>query len=97
VSRQIAVMHAAVKQFHQAFGVYPEGGNLEVAKALMGENPTKTVFLELPQKQVARSGELLDPYETPYQISVTAEGKLDIRSAGKDRLFWNADDEVLKP
>lgn len=96
IANDLIQLKVAVSQYHKMNGEYPSGDNVEVAKALMGQNTKKIVFVDWPKKQLGQSGELLDPWGTVYHVSVTIDGKLDIRSAGKDRVFWNADDEVFK-
>lgn len=96
VRRQVANLSVAIKQYHHAFNVYPLGGNTKVAKALLGENPTQTQFIVWPEKSISPAGELLDTWGTPLHMSIGADGAIDIRSAGNDRKFITADDEVTK-
>jgi hypothetical protein len=96
VTMQLNTFVVAVRQYHQMLGEYPKGSNAEIVRELTGENPKKMIFVEWPPKQLSSSGELLDPWGTPFQMSIGADGAINIRSAGKDRMFWTADDEVFK-
>lgn len=84
-----------LQQYYETFQSYPEGGNREIAKALFGDNPRKLRILNWPERRLSADGEFLDPWGTPYQIQVTRE-KIEIRSAGPNRLLWDADDQVAK-
>ena len=94
---QIEANHiaGAIYYYHQMFKVYPSGTNAEIAKLLFGENPAKTPILAWRPRNLSKGGELLDPWGTPYQIQAAAE-KIEIRSAGPNRVFWDADDQVAK-
>ncbi|MDQ3620968.1 MAG: hypothetical protein M3463_00540 [Verrucomicrobiota bacterium] len=82
-------------QYYQTFNEWPQGNNREVAAALLGENPKKTVFLGWHKSETNSDGELLDPWKTPYYIQITGD-KIEIRSAGPNRLLWDEDDKVVK-
>lgn len=89
-SEAIAV---ALAEYFRLFGVYPNGGNLFIAKALAGENPMKIKILAF--KHVGNDGELLDPWGTPYDIQVTEDGRLRVQSAGPN-LTWGDADDILQ-
>jgi len=38
---------------------------------------------------------MVDPWETPYQINFSQQTNFVIRSAGKDKIFSNADDIIF--
>lgn len=86
----------AIVSYYEEIGEYPTGNNAEVAKALFGSNKSRKIFLGWNRRSYSNAGELLDPWGTGYQIAVTAGGKVDIRSAGGDLLFWTKDDVVYK-
>lgn len=84
-----------LQQYYDLFQSYPGGGNREIAKALFGNNPRKVRILNWPKRKLSVEGEFLDPWGTPYQIQVIRQ-KIEIRSAGPNRLFWDADDQFIK-
>lgn len=86
----------AILNYHEKLGEYPTGENAAIAKALFGENRLKIPFLGWKPQNLSSEGELLDPWGTPYQIKMSADGPIEIRSAGADLLFWTEDDAVMK-
>jgi hypothetical protein len=92
-----SMLKAVVKDFYKYLGVFPEGDNAAVIKALRGDNAKKMIFLSVTKGQLNLAGEMIDTHGTPYQINVTSEGKISLRSAGADRLFGTTDDAVSKP
>jgi len=46
-------------------------------------------------KSINSQGELLDVWQTPYQIKILAQTNFIIRSAGKDKIFGDADDIIF--
>lgn len=96
ISNDLVQFKVAVSQYRKLTGENLNGNNVAIAKALLGENPKKQVFIDWPKKQLSQVGELLDPWGTAYEMRVT-EDVLEIRSAGPDLLFGTADDEMLKP
>lgn len=95
VDAQLRAIAGTLAQYHQAYGEYPQGEGKEVAAALLGRVPGKKAFLEWNTKKISPNGELLDPWGSPYFIKIIGE-KIELRSAGPDHLFWNADDLFLK-
>jgi hypothetical protein len=81
--------------YHEIFNNYPQGENREIAKALFGENPHKLRILNWPERKLSAEGEFLDPWGTAYLIQVQGD-KIEIRSAGPNRNFWDSDDQVAK-
>ena len=62
---------ASVWAYSNAFGELPLGNNAAVTSALLGRNPSTTVFLSLPPRSTNALGEFLDPARKPYMILVT--------------------------
>lgn len=83
---------AALQQYRAAFGIYPLGDNASISKALGGENPKQTTFLDLKRRWVDTNGGLVDFWHTPYIIQTNQTSGLSIRSAGPNRRFGDADD-----
>ncbi len=68
------------------------GANEEFAAALLGKNATATVFLAQPHACLNAQGQLVDRWQTPLFFHVRDATRIDIRSAGPDRVMWTADD-----
>jgi hypothetical protein len=79
-------LFSALQKYKERVGTYPIGGNLEVAKALMGANPKNVIVIVGSKNQVNDKGEFIDPWGTPLRIYFSDSGVL-IRSAGPNRRF----------
>jgi hypothetical protein len=75
----------------------PVGENAEVTAALRGRNPLGFAFIPAGCPAVNAKGELCDRWGTPYFFHALAGDRMEIRSAGPDRVLWTADDAVLTP
>lgn len=71
---------------------YPLSANEDWAALLLGRNGTQERFL--PDKHVAvnAQGQLVDRWGSPLFFHADGGGRYEIRSAGPDRVLWNADD-----
>lgn len=76
----------ALQKYKERVGSYPGGGNLEVAKALMGNNTKNVIVIVGNRIPVNEKGEFVDPWGTPLRIYFSDNGVL-IRSAGPNRRF----------
>jgi len=83
----------AISEYFRLFGAYPVGNNSAISKALAGENPKKIALLAF--KRIGKGGEMLDPWGNPYDIHLTEDGRLRIRSAGSNLTMGDADDILL--
>ena len=79
-------LFSALQKYKERVGTYPIGGNLEVAKALMGANPKNVIVIVGNKNQVNEKGEFVDPWGTALRIYFSDLGVL-IRSAGPNRRF----------
>jgi len=50
------------------------------------------VYMSFKTSQMNDKGELIDPWGTPLQVSVAANGTLQLRSAADDKVFNTQDD-----
>ncbi|MFO1477364.1 MAG: hypothetical protein U1F98_11995 [Verrucomicrobiota bacterium] len=83
--------------YSSRFGGNPVGTNPEITAALNGQNPGRTVFLDpAAGLRINASGELVDPWGTPFFFHQLSRNVMEIRSAGPDGKMWTADDVVLK-
>jgi hypothetical protein len=79
-------LFAALQKYKEHVGVYPVGGNSEVAKALKGHNPKSVIILVGRKNELNEKGEFVDPWGTPLRIYFSDVGIL-VRSAGPNRRF----------
>jgi hypothetical protein len=79
-------LFSALQKYKERVGTYPVGGNLEVAKALMGANPKNIIVIVGNKNQLNEKGEFVDPWGTALRIYFSDIGVL-IRSAGPNRRF----------
>jgi hypothetical protein len=75
-----------LQKYKERVGSYPVGGNLEVAKALQGNNAKNVIILVGRKTALNEKGEYVDPWGTPLRIYFSQDGVL-IRSAGPNRRF----------
>lgn len=76
-------------------GYYPTGFNYEITNALLGDNKRKTAFISASNSRINKDGELVDQWNTPYHFHSESSTKLNIRSAGPDRVMYTTDDITL--
>jgi hypothetical protein len=89
-------MRTTIRQYGLAYAGNPVGNNAEITAALQGENPKQINFLKPDGNRVNASGELVDPWGTPYFFHQLSAQQTEIRSAGPDRTMYTADDLVTR-
>ena len=89
-SQIIFVIEKAMDEYREDYGIYPQGSNSEVANILLGENSRKKKYLPR-DSTVIRNGVMVDLWKHPLQINAKGDS-LSITSAGKNSLFYDADD-----
>lgn len=72
----------------------PLGSNEEFARALRGDNPTRSIFVPKDHAALDPAGRLVDRWGTPYHFHPRAPDWVEIRSAGPDRTLFTRDDFV---
>ena len=72
----------------------PIGTNEEIVRALQGRNRARLAFLSADHPALDGAGRLCDRWGTPYFFHALAGDRMEIRSAGPDRVLFNADDAV---
>jgi hypothetical protein len=75
----------------------PIGGNADLAAALRGENPNRTVFVPSDHTIFSPDGLLLDRWNTPVIVHPEGWRRIELRSAGPDKTPYTADDLILAP
>jgi len=85
-NEDIENLFAGLQKYKERVGVYPVGGNAQVAKALQGENAKNIIIVVGRKTELNEKGEYVDPWGTPLRIYFSDVGVL-IRSAGPNRRF----------
>jgi hypothetical protein len=75
----------------------PIGGNADLAAALRGENPNRTVFVPAGHTIFSPDGLLLDRWQTPVIVHPEGWRRIELRSAGPDKTPYTEDDLILAP
>jgi len=91
---ELSALKTAISSYRLKYSNYPTGENSNIVKVLSGDNPQKIVFLNFTSK-IESPNEMLDPWKTPYQIRFFQQTNFVIRSAGKDKIFDDADDIIF--
>jgi len=78
-------------------GLDPVGENAEITAVLRGKNRLGFAFIPAGCPAVNTRGELCDRWGSPYFFHALAGDKMEVRSAGPDRVLWTADDAVFTP
>jgi len=81
-------------QFRRAFKENPAGGHLNIVEALSGGNLKGLAYLDPSRQKFNEHGELLDRFGTPYFFHAESADRMEIRSAGPDKLMYSDDDVV---
>jgi hypothetical protein len=91
---EIADLIFALNHYKLAYGVYPSGESSNIVSVLAGDNAQKTTFLNF-RRMMEHPNEMVDPWGTPYQIQFFQQTNFIVRSAGKDKIFGDADDIIF--
>ena len=78
---EIGHLEAALKQYKNDFGGYPQGDSAMIANALLGKNDSQVKYLDWKS---GSEGFVLDPWGRPYRFSYSVDGEPVIRSLGAD-------------
>jgi len=82
------------RDYAAALGGNPVGTNAEITASLLGDN-AKQIKFPLPEGSTLNDkNELCDPWRTPWFFHQISGTKMEIRSAGPDRILYNTDDFV---
>jgi hypothetical protein len=76
-------LRAEIKNYQCEFGSYPKGDYDQVLKKLFRDDPQKIEFFRV------------DPWGTPFAINFLSTNSFVISSAGKDKIFGDADDIIF--
>lgn len=75
----------------------PVGENVEITRALTGENDLRFAFIRPGHPAINARGELCDRWGTPFRFHALDGRQMEIHSAGPDRRFNTADDARFTP
>jgi hypothetical protein len=98
-------VHSDLRLINEIFIAYrsgvrdgnPVGENVEITAVLKGRNKIGFAFIPTDCPALNARGELCDRWGDPYFFHQISGERMEIRSAGPDRVLWTADDEVLTP
>ncbi len=85
-----------VSDFHTLTGENPVGTNAEIMKQMMGGNSHQATLGPPEGLPLNAQGELVDPWGTPYFFHQLSRDKMEVRSAGPDKVMWTADDVTAR-
>jgi hypothetical protein len=75
----------------------PIGGNADLAAALRGENPNRTIFVHPGHAVFSPDGLLRDRWDSPIVVHPEGWRRIELRSAGPDKMPYTDDDLILAP
>lgn len=95
ITTALEEVQTMLRDYRSALGENPIGTNSEIMRAINGDN-LKQVKVGPPAGQrLNAQGELIDLWGTPYFFHQISRERMEIRSAGPDRLMWTADDRQM--
>jgi len=85
----------ALDGYQNKYTNYPTGSQAQIVKSLGGENLLRYEFLDTRVLLFNTNGECLDPWGTRLKIDFSQTNAFVISSAGKDKVFGDADDIIF--
>jgi hypothetical protein len=85
-----------ITDYHTLMGQNPVGTNAEIMQAVMGGNARQAVLGPPVGQSLNGRGELIDQWGTPYFFHQLSGDRMEIHSAGPDRIMGTADDIVVR-
>jgi hypothetical protein len=83
----------ACQNYRTEYGTLPSASeNKRLVAALCGDNPHKIEFLSLKKTDLNPNGELIDSWKTPLRSIFLPGSKVQVISAGPDKIFGTQDD-----
>lgn len=70
----------------------PLGANEEIAAALRGRNRAQLRFVPETSPIFNSQGQIIDRWGTPLYFHAASHDRVEIRSAGPDKIMWTGDD-----
>jgi hypothetical protein len=84
-----------IEKYKSTYQVYPAETNGALWKQLSGDNPQKIVFTAIKARSITTNGEFLDPWGTPYTVSIPTTNICVVTSAGRDKMLGTVDDIIF--
>jgi hypothetical protein len=92
-SSEPKIVYDLFRFFLQELGSYPAGeNNAQWMNALRGANAERLAILPSDHPRLSADGSLRDAWGEPFFIHQISSSKIQIRSAGPDRVLFSADD-----
>jgi hypothetical protein len=92
IRTEIEEVATTIRDFRNALNGNPVGTNAEITAALLGQNERQVNFPIPTGSSVNAKGELCDHWGTPYFFHQLSSDRMEVRSAGPDKVMWSADD-----
>ena len=92
----VGSMLAAYRSIYPGKG-NPVGDNRDIVATLLGGNRNGIIFLRRDNRALNADGELCDRWGTPFFFHAESGTRMEIRSAGPDRVMRTVDDAVMTP
>ncbi len=93
---EVGKVRRMIVDYHTLMGENPVGTNAEIMHALMGHNPRQAMLGPPDGQTLNDKGELVDPWGTPYFFHQLSRDRMEVHSAGPDRIMGTPDDLVVK-
>lgn len=90
-SREMGRIESSAFNYFSSAGDWPQGDNATVMATLV-EHDTEYPILSTEDLHLSSKGAALDPWGSPYSMSVSEEEGLKVFSAGPDRISGTNDD-----
>jgi hypothetical protein len=91
--QDIEILEAVLAEYRRIFGSNPAGGlNAEITAALIGRNDRRLAVVTPDLAALNAAGEVVDRWGTPFYFHPVTAARMEILSAGPDRLLWTPDD-----
>jgi len=95
--QELELMQGIFQGYVEAMGSLPIGeSNAQIMNALRGNNPKRWGWFPMQHPRLNEEGALTDEWGTPYFFHLLTQSRLEIRSAGPDRI-WYSEDDLQRP
>ncbi len=85
-----------IGDYHTLMGENPVGTNAEIMKEMTGGNARQATLGPPEGISLNAQGELIDQWGSPYFFHQLSRDKMEVRSAGPDKVMWTADDVIAR-
>lgn len=89
---EASAIATALEAHHVEYGAFPRDNNAAATAAILGGNPRGINFMIASPYMLNSARELVDPWGTPYHLSLPPDLSVTVFSAGPDRTFGTPDD-----